>query len=184
MAKKSSFFKDFKAFISKGNILDMAVGVIIGGAFGKIVSSLVADIITPLLSLAMGGVNFAEKYVTLVRPEGWSGEDPLTATLAKEAGFAILTWGAFVQTVIDFLVIALCIFFVLRAISKASAVANRKKLAEEEAKAAEAKAKADAEAAAKAEEEAKAAAHKAALDQAILNEEKLLAEIKELLAKK
>ena len=61
MAKKSTFFKDFKEFISKGNIIDMAVGVVIGGAFGKIVSSLVADIITPLISMALGGVNLAEK---------------------------------------------------------------------------------------------------------------------------
>ncbi|MFR5865824.1 MAG: large conductance mechanosensitive channel protein MscL [Acutalibacteraceae bacterium] len=98
---KSSFFKDFKAFITKGNIIDMAVGVIIGGAFGKIVSSLVADIITPLISLALGKTDFTEIVWTLRE-----------ATEDSEA--IVMNGGTFIQTVIDFLIIALCIFIVLR----------------------------------------------------------------------
>ena len=85
---KSSFFKDFKAFITKGNIIDMAVGVIIGGAFGKIVSSLVADIITPLISLALGKTDFTEIVWTLRE-----------ATEDSEA--IVMNGGTFIQTVID-----------------------------------------------------------------------------------
>ena len=109
---KSTFFKDFKDFISKGNILDMAVGVIIGGAFGKIVSSLVSDIITPLIGLALGGANFSELFVAL------DGNTYESLAAAQEAGAATLTYGAFIQAVIDFLIIALCIFVILRAIVK------------------------------------------------------------------
>ena len=121
---KSSFFKDFKAFITKGNIIDMAVGVIIGGAFGKIVSSLVADIITPLISLALGKTDFTEIVWTLRE-----------ATEDREA--IVMNGGTFIQTVIDFLIIALCIFIVLRiavkAKQKADALLRREKEAEKEA---------------------------------------------------
>lgn len=180
MAKKGSFFKDFKDFISKGNILDMAVGVIVGGAFGKIVSSLVADIITPLISLALGDVNLSEKFVPLA--EGAKAFE--TATEAKAAGFNVMTYGNFIQTIIDFLIIALCIFIVLRIIVKSKAKMNAKKIAEEEKKAAEEKAKKEAE-----EAEAKAAAEAAEarrleLEESALKQEKLLAEIRDLLAKK
>lgn len=178
--KKSTFFADFKAFISKGNIIDMAVGVIIGGAFGKIVSSLVADIITPLISLAMGGVNLTEKFVLLT-----SGvEKPATVQAAQEAGYAILTWGNFIQTVIDFLVIALCIFIVLRVITKSKALAEKKKIAAAEAKAAEEKAAADAKAAEEAAAAAALAERQAKLEEATLEQAKLLAEIKNLIASK
>ena len=97
------FFKDFKEFAMKGNIVDMAIGVIIGSAFGKIVSSFVADIITPLLGLILGKVNISElKWVI----EPAVGETPEVA----------LTYGMFLQSVIDFLLIALSIFLVLRVI--------------------------------------------------------------------
>ena len=86
---KSTFFKDFKAFISKGNILDMAVGVVVGGAFSKIVSSLVADIITPLISLATGQANLSELYTVLnadaVEGVAFSYELFPTVAAAKEA---------------------------------------------------------------------------------------------------
>lgn len=124
---KSSFFKDFKAFITKGNIIDMAVGVIIGGAFGKIVSSLVADIIMPLIALAMGKTDFTEIVWTLRK-----------ATEDSEA--IVMNGGTFIQAVIDFLIIALCIFIVLRvavkAKQKADALLRREKEAEETAPAA------------------------------------------------
>jgi large conductance mechanosensitive channel len=87
--------KEFKAFVMRGNVLDLAVAVIIGGAFGKIVGSLVNDIIMPLIGLAMGGVNFSELSITV--------------------GAAVVKWGAFVQTVIDFIVIAFVIFLIVKA---------------------------------------------------------------------
>lgn len=86
--------KEFREFALRGNVLDLAVGVIIGGAFGKIVSSLVADILMPLIGLAMGGINLAEKTVTV--------------------GAAVLKWGLFLQTVIDFVIIALVIFLIIK----------------------------------------------------------------------
>lgn len=119
--KKSTFFSDFKEFISKGNIMDLAVAVVIGGAFGKIVSSLVADIIMPLLGLITGGASLAEQAVVLKEAEG---ETPAN----------LLKWGAFVQYIIDFLLVALCIFIVLRLIKKAKEKAESMKKKEEEEK--------------------------------------------------
>jgi large conductance mechanosensitive channel len=87
--------KEFKEFVMRGNVLDLAVAVIIGGAFGKIVGSLVNDILMPLVGLVMGGVNFSE--------------------LSFKVGEAVVKWGAFVQTVIDFLVIAFVIFLIIKA---------------------------------------------------------------------
>ena len=101
------FFADFKAFIMKGNIIDMAVGVVIGGAFGKIVTSLVADIITPLISILTGKVSLTElKWV-------------INEAVLDEAGAVVtpelaLTYGNFLQNIIDFLIIAISIFIVLR----------------------------------------------------------------------
>ena len=182
--KKSTFFKDFKEFISKGNIIDMAVGVVIGGAFGKIVSSLVADIITPLIGLLTGGVNLAEKYAVISTPAALEGAAlPPTATEATELGYGVLTWGNFIQSIIDFLLVALAIFIVLRIIVKAKNKVEAKKIAAAEAKAAEDKAKADAEAAA-AKEAADALAKRDADEAAsTMRQEELLKEIRDLLKK-
>jgi len=87
--------KEFRDFAMRGNVLDLAVGVIIGGAFGKIVGSLVNDIIMPIVGLAMGGVNFAELSITV--------------------GGAVIKWGSFIQAVIDFIIIALVIFMIIKA---------------------------------------------------------------------
>ena len=87
-------WNDLKSFILRGNILDLAVGVIIGGAFGKIVSSLVEDLLMPLIGLLLGGVDFSELNVTV--------------------GEAVIAYGAFIQSVIDFLIIAVSIFFFIR----------------------------------------------------------------------
>ena len=172
--KKSTFFKDFKDFITKGNIIDMAVGVIIGGAFGKIVSSLVADIVMPPIGLAIGGVKFDElKWVLKAAELDTAGE------VVKEA--VSINYGNFIQTIIEFIIIALCIFLVLRAIVNAKKLSERKKIAEAEAKAAEEKAKADAEAAAAKEAEEAAAARKAELEASALKQEALLTEIRDLL---
>ena len=84
--------KEFKEFIAKGNILDMAIGVIIGGAFGKIVTSLVNDVLMPLIGIITGGIDFT--------------------TLSVKVGEAELLYGNFIQSVIDFLIVALCIFFI------------------------------------------------------------------------
>ncbi len=122
---KSTFFKDFKAFISKGNIIDMAVGVVIGGAFGKIVTGLVNFIINPVISLLTGGVSLENVKTVLVEAV------PATETTAEVAEVAIL-WGSWIQTIIDFLLVALCIFLVLRAIIKAKEAAEKAKKKEEE----------------------------------------------------
>ncbi len=105
---KSTFLQDFKAFAMKGNVIDMAVGIIIGGAFGKIVSSMVSDIIMPLVGMAVGGVNFANlKWV--LRQAHMEGE--------KEIAEVAINYGNFIQATIDFLIIALSIFVFIRIIS-------------------------------------------------------------------
>jgi large conductance mechanosensitive channel len=86
--------KEFKTFVIRGNVLDLAIAVIIGGAFGKIVSSLVNDILMPIIGLIMGGVNFSELSITV--------------------GAAVIKWGSFVQTIIDFLIIAFVIFLIVK----------------------------------------------------------------------
>ena len=96
--KGGSTFKEFKEFISKGNIFDMAVGVIIGGAFGKIVTSLVNDIIMPLVGIIIGGHNFTG--------------------LTVKVKDAVINYGTFIQNIVDFLIVALCIFVVVKAMSK------------------------------------------------------------------
>lgn len=122
--KKSGFLKDFKAFIMRGNVLDMAVGVIVGGAFSKIVSSLVNDVIMPLLGLIVGEVSFADLKLTMKAAElDTNGE------VVKEA--VTLNYGQFLQNIFDFLLIALCIFVAIRIISNLS---KRLKKAEEEKK--------------------------------------------------
>ena len=107
------FIKEFKEFALKGNVMDMAVGVIIGGAFGKIVSSLVDDVIMPLVGSMVGGVDFTNKYIAL--------SDKITAGLplekAKELG-AVFAYGQFIQNIIDFLIIAICIFLVIKGMNK------------------------------------------------------------------
>ena len=107
------FFKEFKEFAVKGNVMDMAVGVIIGGAFGKIVSSLVNDIIMPLVGKAIGNVSFTDLFVNLSTDEKFA-----TLKAAQEAGVSVFAWGQFVQNIIDFLIIALCIFLMVKAINK------------------------------------------------------------------
>ncbi len=96
----------------KGNVMDMAVGVIIGGAFGKIVSSLVNDILMPLIGKLTGGVSFTDLFVTL-----GDGEYKTLAE-AQEAGTAVLAYGQFIQNIIDFIIIAFCIFLMIKGMNK------------------------------------------------------------------
>ena len=106
------FVKEFKEFAMKGNVMDMAVGVIIGGAFGKIVTSLVSDVLMPLIGKATGGVSFTDLFVNL-----GDGEYKTLAE-AQEAGAAVLAYGQFIQNIIDFIIIALCIFLMIKAMNK------------------------------------------------------------------
>ncbi len=104
------FLKDFKEFATKGNVVDMAIGVVVGGAFGKIVTSLVSDIITPLIGMITGGTSLADKKVVLRAAQ--LAEDGVTVLKPENA----LTYGAFIQNVIDFLIIAFTIFLTIRII--------------------------------------------------------------------
>ncbi|MBD5176803.1 MAG: large-conductance mechanosensitive channel protein MscL [Bacteroides sp.] len=103
----SKFLTDFKEFALKGNIVDMAVGVIIGGAFGKIITSLVNDIIMPVVSLATGGVNFTDKKIELS-----PAEMDAAGEVVKEA--VTFNYGMFIQNIVDFFIIAICIFVAIR----------------------------------------------------------------------
>ena len=106
------FISEFKEFAMKGNVMDMAVGVIIGGAFGKIVSSLVNDVLMPLIGKLTGGVSFVDLFVNL----GDGNYSTLAA--AKEAGAAVLAYGQFIQNIIDFIIIAFCIFLMIKGMNK------------------------------------------------------------------
>jgi large conductance mechanosensitive channel len=115
----SKLLSEFKEFAMRGNVIDMAVGVVIGAAFGKIVTSLVDNIIMPVVGVITGGINFSEEAIVLKEAVG---EDPAV----------LLSWGAFVQSIVDFLIIAFCIFLAIKGINKLS----RKKEEEPEAPAA------------------------------------------------
>lgn len=163
-------FKDFKDFITKGNIIDMAVGVVIGGSFGKIVTGLVENIINPFVGMFMKTGDLAN-WKTVIEEAVLDGAGNV---VTPEVAFM---WGAWLQTIIDFLITAFCIFVVLRIIMKIKSKLDAAKIAEEEKKAAEEKAKADAElAAVKARQEK--------LEESTLNQEKLLEKIVELIGEK
>lgn len=120
------FITEFKEFAMKGNVIDMAVGVIIGGAFGKIVSSLVNDVIMPVVGLATGGIDFKDHKILLK-----AAETAADGTVINPE--VVLTWGVFVQSVVDFLIIAFCIFVAIRWMTK---LKNATRKAEAEAAAA------------------------------------------------
>ena len=179
--KKSSFWADFKKFITKGNVIDMAVGVVIGGAFSKIVTGLVNYIINPFVGMFLKQGSL-DDIKTIITPAVLDEAGEVT-----KAEVAIL-WGTWLQTILDFIIVAICIFIVLRIIMRAKNKLEEKEKAEEAAKAAEAAEKAAAEKAvadAKAAEAAAAlAAKEEKLNEAILNQEKLLAEIRDVLKNK
>ena len=102
--------KEFKEFAVKGNVMDMAIGVVIGGAFGKIVTSLVSDIIMPLISAVTGGLTFTD-WKWVIREAVMEGETVVKPELA-------LTWGNFIQVIFDFIIIAFCIFMVVKGMNK------------------------------------------------------------------
>ncbi|MBO7318689.1 MAG: large conductance mechanosensitive channel protein MscL, partial [Clostridia bacterium] len=116
------FFGEFKKFIMRGNVIDLAVGVIIGGAFQAIVNSLVNDIVSPVLSLATKGVNFADKFIVLTTDEVAFA----TVEAAKEAGYATLNSGGFITAVINFIIMACVIFLLVKTINKISDMGKKK----------------------------------------------------------
>ena len=109
-----AMLKEFREFIAQGNVMDLAVGIIIGAAFTAIVNSLVGDLINPLIGLVLGGVDFSNMYVVL------SGEVPAGAGLdtAKDSGAAVFAYGAFITAVINFLIIAFVVFMMVRTVNK------------------------------------------------------------------
>ena len=110
------FLNEFKTFAMRGNVVDMAIGVIIGGAFGKIVTSVVNDLSMPLIGLITGGTNVSGMFFLLSKlPEGV--DMPESVEAAKELGLATFNYGNFIQTVIDFILVALCLFLVVKAIN-------------------------------------------------------------------
>jgi large conductance mechanosensitive channel len=126
MEEKKSLMQEFKEFIMKGNVMDLAIGVIIGGAFGAIVSSLVNDLVMPLISLITGGVDFTNWFIAL------DGSKYATLAAAQEAGAATLNYGVFLTAVLNFLIMALVVFLVVKAINKARDMAAKKEEAAEE----------------------------------------------------
>lgn len=110
------FFSDFKSFLLKGDIVALATAVIIGGAFNKIVGSLVADVIMPVIGVILGGKNVNDLFFAL------DGGDYPTAAAAVEAGGAIMTYGNFLQAIIDFIIIGLVIYWLLKAYEKTKKV--------------------------------------------------------------
>ncbi len=110
--------RDFRAFIAKGNVLDLAVAVIIGGAFGKIATSLTEDVIMPVVGMVFGGLDFSSQFIMLGQvPEGYKGSLKDYAAL-KAAGAPVLGWGEFVTVVINFVILAFIIFLLVRYASK------------------------------------------------------------------
>ena len=104
--------KEFRQFAMRGNVVDMAVGIIIGAAFGKIVSSFVGDILMPPLGLLMGSVDFSSLFIDL------SGQSHASLAAAKEAGAATINYGVFINTIIDFAIVAFAIFMLIRQVNR------------------------------------------------------------------
>ena len=118
----SNFLKEFKEFAMKGNVVDMAVGVIIGAAFGKIVSSLVNDIIMALIGVVTGGINFTD-YKWVIQKAVMDGQEVLKPEVS-------MNWGAWVQTVVDFLIVAFCIFVMIKFINNLRKKTEKEQLEE------------------------------------------------------
>lgn len=109
-------WKEFKQFVMRGNVLDMAVGIIVGTAFGAIAKSLVSDVLMPPIGLLLGGVDFSNLYVVL--KQGATPGPYASLAQAQEAGAVVISYGVFINTVINFLVVALATFVVIRLVSR------------------------------------------------------------------
>lgn len=106
--KGNPMLKEFKDFAMRGNVMDMAVGIIIGAAFGKIISSFVNDVLMPPIGMLLGGLDFANLYINL------SGGDYATIAAAEEAGAVLIKYGVFINTIVDFTIVAFAIFLAIR----------------------------------------------------------------------
>ncbi|MCT2400496.1 large conductance mechanosensitive channel protein MscL [Novosphingobium mangrovi (ex Huang et al. 2023)] len=122
-------FQDFKKFIAKGNVMDLAVGVIIGAAFGAIVKSLTDEVIMPLVGAIFGGADFSNHFILLSAPDGYDGATDDYAAL-KEAGAAMIGYGSFITAIINFLILAFIIFLMVRYVNRLMETVEKK---EEEA---------------------------------------------------
>jgi len=122
-------FKEFRTFIARGNVIDLAVGIIIGAAFTAIVNSLVGDLINPILGLMTGGIDFTDQYIVM------SGNVPDGASLAaaRNSGAAIFAYGSFLMAVLNFLIIAWAVFLLVKVINRMQSAAFRRQKAEEPA---------------------------------------------------
>ncbi|WP_269900860.1 large conductance mechanosensitive channel protein MscL [Paenalcaligenes faecalis] len=117
MSKTTGFLKEFREFAVKGNMIDLAVGVIIGGAFGKIIDSIVKDVIMPIISFILGGeVDFANKFTVLRTPEGYTGAHTLDELNA--AGAVVLAWGNFLTIFINFILLAFVVFLMVKMVNR------------------------------------------------------------------
>lgn len=180
--KKSSFWQDFKAFISRGNVVDMAIGVVVASAFKDIVTKFTSAFLSPLIALLTDGADLTElKWI--IRPEMLDAEGNVTVA---EVSFA---WGSFVQSIIDFLIIAFVLFLVIRIFTKAANKAkelskSKEEIEAEEKAAAEAKAKEEAEKKAAEEARLAAEAEKAAAKEREIETVALLKEIRDSLSAK
>jgi large conductance mechanosensitive channel len=120
MSQSKGFFKEFREFAVRGNVVDLAVGVIVGAAFGKIVESIVKDIVMPVVNFLVGGsVDFTNKYLVLSRPANYSG--PETYAELTRAGATVFAWGNFLTIVINFVLLAFIIFWMVKVINTARA---------------------------------------------------------------
>lgn len=123
--KKCGIVQEFKTFILRGNVMDLAVGVIIGAAFQAIVTSLVNDVIMPFVGWLFGGASFADYFVVLKYAEGDTAYKTLEA--AKEAGATVFAYGAFITAILNFLILAIIIFLMVKGLNRLTAVGKKKK---------------------------------------------------------
>ncbi len=128
MRKTPKWVTELKEFAMRGNVVDLAVGVIIGAAFQAIVKSLVNDLVMPFVGLLTGGVNFTDQFVVLRLPEGAAPETVYkTLQEATEAGATTFNYGAFITAVLNFAIMVVVVFFMIKAINKVNSIINRKK---------------------------------------------------------
>ena len=123
--------KEFREFIMRGNVLDLAVGIIIGVAFGAVINSLVNDVIMPPIGVILGGVDFSNIYTVL--KEGATPGPYTSLVAAKEAGAAVIAWGLFINAVINFLIVALAVFLLVKAVNRMMTLRKKQEKAEEAA---------------------------------------------------
>ncbi|ROR30517.1 large conductance mechanosensitive channel [Mobilisporobacter senegalensis] len=127
---KKGFIQEFKTFAMRGNVIDLAVGVIIGAAFQKIVTSFVNDLIMPIIGLITGGENFNEQFLILKIPENVDRTAVTSIDIAQKLGVTTFNYGSFIGTIIDFLIVAFVIFIMVKGINKMTLSSKKEEVAE------------------------------------------------------